>query len=265
MLIKLLSKDDKESLISLAEFLSISDKPMLWNGESMDEASARIHNDDVKFYFARGEAESSLLADWRKIPAEGDASGIAMPTLNHQTATPSSLESERSTVIPSVWPMPSSLESERNTVLQPGFWPFPTSSSLESRRGAVLQALKPKRRYGCYEKGATEAEKDLIDLLREVPLKLDNAAPEVRASAVSTVLRKIYEENKVSSNYAIRIVLFELMLMAFADGKISTIELYALRDLQHHYGVDDESFCEILEQAEAVSKVSQRTLALILE
>lgn len=207
MLIKLLSKDDKKSLISLAEFLSISDKPMLWNGKSMAEASARIHDDDVKFSFARGDAESALLADWRK------RSVGEVCTLNPQAA-----------------------------------WPF-----------------KSEGRTGCYEKGVTEAEKDLIDLLREVPLKLDNAAPEVRASAVSTVLRKLHERNKVSSNYAIRIVLFELMLMAFADGKISNLELYALRDLQHHYGVDDESFCEILEQAETVSKVSQRTLALILE
>lgn len=207
MLIKLLSKDDKESLISLAEFLSIADKPMLWNGKSMNEASARIHDDDVKFSFARGDAERALLADWRKMPV------VEGFTLNPQAA-----------------------------------WPF-----------------KPEGRTGCYEKGATEAEKDLIDLLREVPLKLDNAAPEVRASAVSTVLRNLHEGNKVSNKYAIRIVLFELMLMAFADGKISALELYALRDLQHHYGVDDDSFCEILEQAETVSKVSQRTLALILE
>lgn len=213
MLIKLLSKDDKESLISLAEFLSISDKPMLWNGKSMDEASARIHDDEVEFSFARGEAESALLADWRKMRVEEETSGVTTFTLS-----------------------------------PPAAWPF-----------------KPEGRTGSKDKGATEAEKDLIELLREVPLKLDSAAPEVRASAVSTVLRKLHEKNKVSSSYAIRIVLFELMLMAFADGKISALELYALRDLQHHYGVDDESFREILEQAETVSRVNQRTLALILE
>jgi hypothetical protein len=202
MLIKLLSKDDKNSLVSIAEFLSISDKPLLWNGKSMDEASAHIHDDDVIFSFARGEAESALLADWRKIPVE---------------------DSQAS-------------------------WLF-----------------MPAGRSGCYGKDATEAEKDFIDILRKVPLKLDNAAAEVRASAVSTVLRKLHEENKVSSNYAVRIVIFELMLMAFADGKISPIEFHVLRDLQHHYGVDDENFYEILEQAETVSKVSHKTLALILE
>lgn len=213
MFIKLLSKDDKKSLISLAEFISIADKPMLWNGKSMDEASARTRDDDVKFSFVRGEAESALLEDWRKMPVEEDACSVATSTLNPKAA-----------------------------------WAF-----------------KPEGRTGCYEKGGTEAEKDLIDLLREVPLKLDNAAPEVRASAVSTVLRKLHENNKVSSKYAIRIVLFELMLMAFVDGKISALELHALRDLQHHYGIDEESFNEILEQAETVSKTSQKTLALILE
>lgn len=213
MLINLLTKDDAESLISIAEFLSISDKPMLLNGKPMDGASERIHDDNVKFSFARSEVESALLADWKKKPVDEDSSSDGTFTLNSQAA-----------------------------------WPF-----------------TPGGRTGCYEKGVTDSEKHLIDLLREEPLKLDNAAPEVRASALSTVLRKLHEENKVSNRYAIRIVLFELMLMAFADGKISPLELHVLRNLQHHYKVDDESFYEILEQAETVSKVSQKTLALILE
>jgi len=105
----------------------------------------------------------------------------------------------------------------------------------------------------------------LIDLLKNVPLKLDASAPEVRAPLVSTVLRKLLQENELGGRYHVKIVLFELVLMAFADGKISAIELHVLKDIQHHCGLDEESFNEILEQAEIVSSITQKTIALIVE
>lgn len=86
MLIKFLSNNDKKSLISLAEFLSISDKPMLWNGKSMDEASARIYDAGVKFSFARADAETAMLADWRKTLVDEAGRQVTTSKLNPKAA-----------------------------------------------------------------------------------------------------------------------------------------------------------------------------------
>lgn len=62
MLVKLLSENDKAHFLKLAELLSISDKPLLWDGKKKDEVTPRT--DMQKVSFAKGEAESKLLSDW---------------------------------------------------------------------------------------------------------------------------------------------------------------------------------------------------------
>lgn len=62
MLIKLLSDEDKSYFFRIAELLSLSDKPLLWDGKRKDEITAQT--DIKKITLHKGQQESTLLQDW---------------------------------------------------------------------------------------------------------------------------------------------------------------------------------------------------------
>lgn len=97
--------------------------------------------------------------------------------------------------------------------------------------------------------------------LREYMTNLDG----IRWNSVYSALHGILRKQPPTNPHAIRIMLYELMLMALADGKISNIEYRFLEEFKHHHKVDDYAFDEIRERAENMYRETQKTIALVLE
>lgn len=188
MLTKLLSDSDKNDLFTLAELLSLSDKPILWDGKTREEVSSTTDLKNVSIQ--RGDAESRLLTEW----------------------------------------------TEHN-----------------GRRRSSLFVAAPG------------PEEVLLGHLKTVPLQKNSEDTEVRWNAVSASLRHFTKASSISDPYAVRVVLYQLMLMALADGSISSIEYLFLDEVKHHFKVDDFYFNEIRERAESMYRETQKTVALILE
>lgn len=109
-------------------------------------------------------------------------------------------------------------------------------------------------------------DKGLIELLKNLPLQQDTEKPDVRwNAAVSPALRELLTATPFTNTYATRIALYELMLLALADGMISPVEYRFLEEFQHHHSVEDFAFKEILERAESMYRETQKTIALVLE
>ncbi|MBY6031114.1 hypothetical protein KUV41_17280 [Halomonas sp. DP8Y7-1] len=64
MLIKMLPKDDRVHLLELASLLSISDKPLLWDGKPYEEITAENSLDQISIRV--GEEENELIDELRR-------------------------------------------------------------------------------------------------------------------------------------------------------------------------------------------------------
>lgn len=108
-------------------------------------------------------------------------------------------------------------------------------------------------------------EASLLDALKCAPMhQIEEAA--TRVTAVSKVFRALLQKQDSSGNpSAIKLMLFELMLLALVEGNISTIEYHFLNEFKHHHELDDFIFDDLLERAESTHREAQKTLALILE
>lgn len=136
------------------------------------------------------------------------------------------------------------------------------SKTTASRDKAVHEVVH-EMLYGSAR--TTEVEKLLLAQLGDIPLHKNTEDSVERLNAVSAVLHRLLEEGSATTHYAVRIVLYELMLMALAGGGISSIEYRFLEILKQHHHVDDCDFNEILERAESMYREVQKTIALILE
>lgn len=111
----------------------------------------------------------------------------------------------------------------------------------------------------------SRVETSLIEFLKDLPIHKSTEDPAVRWNAVSAALRALLDENAFTNTYAIRIALYELMLLALADGIPSPVEYRFLEEFQRHHRVEDYAFREILERAENMYRETQKTIALVLE
>jgi len=112
---------------------------------------------------------------------------------------------------------------------------------------------------------AIDVEKLLLEQLSGIPLHKNTEDSVERQNAVSAVQHRLLEGSPATTHHAIRIMLYELMLMALAGGRISSIEYRFLEILKQHHRVDDCDFDEILERAETTFREVQKTIALVLE
>ena len=104
----------------------------------------------------------------------------------------------------------------------------------------------------------------LCDLLEDIPLAKNTADSVERIAAVSVALNSLLE-GRSTTRYAVRIMLYELMTLAFVSGGISGVERRFLEIFKQHHQVDDSDFAEILERTETTFHEVQKTIALVLE
>ena len=109
-----------------------------------------------------------------------------------------------------------------------------------------------------------QIEDRIVERLRTFPLhKIEE--PETRLTVASSVLREILKGKKSEMPAVPKLMLFELMLLALAGGRISNVEWRLLNDFKHHYQVEDYIFEDLLKRAEITQQEINKTLSIVLE
>lgn len=119
------------------------------------------------------------------------------------------------------------------------------------------------RIYGASPRGI---EKQLLEKLMALPLARINA-PEERQAAACAVLEKLLDHAGFDSGMpsVSKAILYELMLLALADGEISTVESALLKHFAEQQKLDQDDYDDLLERAEAMNREAVKTLSLVLE
>lgn len=111
----------------------------------------------------------------------------------------------------------------------------------------------------------TEVEKDLLKKLTVLPLKKMND-PDERIKAAAAVLQDVFDHMEACSSPASpKAMLYELMLLALADGEISPVEGALLKQFSAFHKLDELTYDDLLERAKSMNFEASKTLSLILE
>lgn len=111
---------------------------------------------------------------------------------------------------------------------------------------------------------SVQPESLLIERIKKLPIQRAHE-PAARANAALEVLRDLLKEKKAILPSVPKLMLFELMMLAMADGAVSSIEWQVLNEFKHHYQIEDHIFDELLARAELTYREAQKTIAIILE
>lgn len=112
----------------------------------------------------------------------------------------------------------------------------------------------------------SEIQKQLLKKLVVLPLTNMNAQDE-RITAATAVLKELLHHAGIDLGLpsVSKVVLYELMLLALADGEISAVEGALLKQVAQQIRLDDDTYDDLLERAESINREASKTLALILE
>ena len=112
----------------------------------------------------------------------------------------------------------------------------------------------------------SEIAKSLLGKLVVLPLrKMEDK--EDRIKAAGEVLKEIHYHagTDLGLPSISKVMLHELMLLALADGEVSTVEGALLKQFAALHKLDDYTYDDLLERAEGMNREASKTLALILE
>ncbi|MPQ60138.1 hypothetical protein [Duganella sp. FT27W] len=113
-------------------------------------------------------------------------------------------------------------------------------------------------------RNANHIENAMLKRLDKLPVgTLEDAA--ARATAAFDVLRDIVKGQQAATPAVPKVMLFELMLLALAQGTISAITWQLLDEVKYHYQLENHVFTDLLERAQCTHREAQKTLAIILE
>lgn len=109
-------------------------------------------------------------------------------------------------------------------------------------------------------------DKRLIDKLKPLPLTKQGSL-EGRVNAASELLSELLErkDGEDSLPAVPKVVLYELMLLALADGEISEVEDALLKKYAVAQNIEDFIYEELLDRAKSLSHEASRAVSLILE
>lgn len=105
---------------------------------------------------------------------------------------------------------------------------------------------------------------DLLNKLKNCPIETMDS-PETRFRVISTILRTFFQDRKNNRLSGSKIVLFQLILLALADGNISNIEYQFLNEFKINCCIEDDIFKELFVCAENMHKELQKTIEIIFE
>lgn len=109
-------------------------------------------------------------------------------------------------------------------------------------------------------------EKQFLQKLAVLPLAKMNATNE-RIETAFAVMKELLHDTGADLwlPSTSKIMLYELMLLALADGEISTVEGALLKHFSALQKLDDYTYDDLLERAEGMNREASKTLSLILE
>lgn len=113
---------------------------------------------------------------------------------------------------------------------------------------------------------AIEVQKAFIENLKMLPLGKQNA-PEERIQAASVVMSGLLGKlvPETLNPCVPKIMLYELMLLALADGMVSSVECVLLKNLSVMLKVEEFIYDDLMDRAKAMNVEAGKTLSLILE
>ncbi len=104
----------------------------------------------------------------------------------------------------------------------------------------------------------------LVEVLKTYPfIKLKTE--KCRIQAAVTVLAELLEATRYTTLSTSKIILFELLLVALRDGRITDAETAILKEFQTRCGLEDFLYEDLLERAEALNSEMSKTLSIVLE
>lgn len=116
----------------------------------------------------------------------------------------------------------------------------------------------------CFSGNRTEVQRKLIEKLQTYPIsKVERV--ESRTEAASMVLSELLADYATERPEIPKIMLYELILVAFKDGTISDVEMSFLKTFQKYFQLEDFMFDELMERAIALNNELSKTLAIVLE
>lgn len=106
----------------------------------------------------------------------------------------------------------------------------------------------------------------LLKKLVVLPLAKMNS-PDERIEAASSVMNELLHHagTDLGLPSISKVMLYELMLLALADGEISAVEGALLKQFAAQQRLDAYTYDDLLERAEGMNREASKTLSLILE
>lgn len=133
--------------------------------------------------------------------------------------------------------------------------------------GKEANSRRAGRTYNIVGDDEDDVESQLLQKLVLLPLSRMNAANE-RIQASSEVMKAILQGTAILDAglpSTAKVMLYELMLLALADGEISVVESALLKQFAALQGLDDYIHDDLLERAESMNHEAGKAVALILE
>lgn len=151
-------------------------------------------------------------------------------------------------------------ELEQSAGMQRGGGAFSAGLSLPQ-----IMMQKRKNSFGFTPSdNRSDVMNRLVDVLKTYPfIKMER--PEIRVQAALSVLLELLNEKKYDLISTPKVILFELLLVALRDGKITSPELELLKEFQRHHHLEDFIYDDLLERAEVLNQEISKTISIIME
>jgi len=104
----------------------------------------------------------------------------------------------------------------------------------------------------------------LIQKNKSLPIRQAEESS-ARLGVALEVLRELLEGEVSELPHVPKLMLFELILIGLRSGEFSNMEFALLKEFQHHHQLDDFTFDDLLERAEAMNREVTKTISIILE
>ncbi len=134
--------------------------------------------------------------------------------------------------------------------------------------GLSLPQLMKQKRMSSFgfeiDGGRSDVMNRLVDALKVYPfIKMER--PETRVQAALTVLLELLNGKKYDLISTSKVILFELLLVALRDGRITSTKLALLKEFQRYHKLEDFTYDDLLERAEVLNQEISKTISIILE
>ena len=137
--------------------------------------------------------------------------------------------------------------------------------AMDSGSTAGDGSTPPRRAFGFFQSSQLQpVEKVFLEHLKSLPFGKMNASDE-RIKIGKSLLNAWVKEDKEALPSVAKLMLFELISLALADGVISDAELQLLREFGQLHGLDSLDFDDLLVSVKSINQAAQKAISIIFE